>query len=255
MSYSLPKVFFTAAIATAAVLPTAESHGGQVFTYSTNAGTIRTFNDNAPLGDHVVGIRLTATTSVTLSSLGFIDIKDSPINNYNDWYHGSNPADTLHDNYQLGIWLNPTSGPATLLGTSVVTPTSVLINDFRYSPIKLPNTNTLTSITIPAGNDFTIAVLLPANPLDAWLIGATHTNSLYNPPFANGPFTVSGAGSGRSIDSSTLTMPTAFTGQGVYSIVNASTQLTPEAPEPASAIFLVGGSAAVLLMRRRRRVT
>ena len=69
-------------------------------------------------------MRLTTTTGITLKSLGFIDIKDNPINNYNDWYHGSNPADTLHAYYQLGIWRNPISGPSVLLGTATVTPTS-----------------------------------------------------------------------------------------------------------------------------------
>lgn len=231
-----------AALAVSAPM-TAHAALSEMYIFSNNASTVRTFDGNLA-GSKSVGIRLTAITDTTISSLGFIDIKDSPINNSNDWYHGANPADTIHGYYEMGIWRHPISGPTTFVGRTTVGPNSTLMGDFRYSGILDPVSLSQTTITILAGESFTIGVFLPASTPDAWLISNVHLNTT----------SVSGAGSGRVDASTSLIMPSSFDmtpGGGVYSIVNASSTLVP-VPEPASLGLLITGSAA-LLMRRRRR--
>jgi len=154
-------------------------------------------------GGQVVGAIFTAQTEQTFNSLGFIDV-------------GMNG---LVGSYEVGIWLASTQ---TLLASTWVTPASPLgvvspgiFEMFRYAPI--------STVTIPAGEQFVVAALLPNDPLDGWRINDIHVN-------ATG---IVGPGTGRF---TTLTpgsypypsqIPTDPFGSNVYSIANASSMIVP----------------------------
>jgi len=173
-------------------------------------------------GGQVAGSIFTAATAQTFNSLGFIDVNAS-----------GNPnagPDGLLGSYQVGIWLVSTQ---TLLASALVTPASPLgaFENFRYAPI--PTT------TIPAGQQFVIAALLPDNPLDAWLVNDAHTNSVG----------VTGAGGGRFEIGGTLSYPTQIAGS-VYSVANASDLVV--VPEPSTGLLGVAGLLGCAGWRRAR---
>jgi hypothetical protein len=192
-------------------------------TYGTNSGTTLTYQ-----GGEVVGVTYaTLGSPITFNSLGFIDIKANPTNNFNDWFG----PDGLLGTYQVGIWLTSTQ---TLLASTTVTPDSTLIGNFRYSPI--------AATTIPANTSFTIAALLPDNPIpDAWLMNSATINTS----------DITGGGIGRTLSSATLSFPT-VSDSVTYSIVNASTAVV--VPEPASTACVVLGLGCFAMFRHRRLI-
>ena len=107
---------------------------------------------------------------------------------------------------------------------------------FRYAPIP--------TVTIPAGEQFVIAALLPENPLDAWRINDIHANA----PGVVGP------GTGRF---TTLTpgypypnqIPTDPLGSNVWSIANASSTIVPE---PSTGLLLASALLGLAGWRRAR---
>ena len=122
-------------------------------------------------GGQIVGAIYTALTAQTFNSVGFIDL--------NNTTPQSGLADGLLGSYEVGIWLTSTQ---TLLASAVVTPTSPFIPTegfVHWAPIP--------TVTIPAGESFVVAALLPENPLDPWRINDIHVNSVG----------ISGAGTGR----------------------------------------------------------
>lgn len=172
-------------------------------------------------GDRVAGQEYTATTSVTLNSLGFIDL-----NNTNPVGGGSS-GDGLLGSYQVGIW-NATTEQ--LLASTTVTTDSTLINGYRYSPI--------AATTLTAGEHFIIGALLPANMQDPYLVNINNTDySAFSGPGAI--FVQLGATS--------LVFPTETpTDMGSMSagIVNASDAIVAPVPEPTSvALVSLGGLA------------
>jgi hypothetical protein len=171
-------------------------------------------------GGQVAGSIFTASTAQTFNSLGFIDVNAS-----------GNPnagPDGLLGSYQVGIWLVSTQ---TLLASALVTPASPLgaFENFRYAPI--PTT------TIPAGEQFVIAALLPDSPLDAWLINDVHTNSVG----------VVGSGAGRFEVGGTLSYPTQIS-SSVYSVANASNAVV--VPEPSTSLLVIAGLLGLTVRRR-----
>jgi len=193
----------------------------EVFTYGTTSNTVLTYQ-----GGEVVGVTYSTLGSpITFNSLGFIDIKANPINNFNDWFG----PDGLVGSYEVGIWLTSSQTP---LASTTVSSASTLIGNFRYSPI--------VATTIPANTGFTITALLPTGPIpDAWL---TNSVSINTPSF-------SGGGIGRTLSSATLAYPT-VADSVTYSIVNASTAVV--APEPTSTACVVLGLGCLGLFRHRR---
>ena len=204
-------------ISMAVVCGASAAHASSVY-ISTGAGTA-TFQ-----GGEVAGSIFTAATAQTFNALGFIDVNASCT---------LCGPDGLLGTYQVGIWLASTQ---TLLASTWVDPTSPLgaFDNFRWAPI--PTT------TIPAGQQFVIGALLPASPLDAWLINDAHSNSVG----------ITGAGTGRFELGGTLTYPTQI-GSSVYSVANARTEVVPE-PTAATLISLgLGGLAAFRRFERRSR--
>jgi hypothetical protein len=176
-------------------------------------------------GGRVVGSIFTASTTQTFNSVGFIDVNAS-----------GNPnagPDGLVSGYQVGIWLVSTQ---TLLASAWVTPTSPLgaFENFRYTQIP--------TVTIPAGQQFVVAALLPASPLDAWLVNDSHTNSVG----------IVGAGSGRFEIGGTIVYPTQI-GGAVYSVANASSAIPVPEPTAATLLSLSLGGLGVFGRYRRRR--
>lgn len=198
----------------------------EVFTYGTTSNTTLTYQ-----GGEVVGVNYaTLGSPITFNSLGFIDIKANPSNNFNDWFG----PDGLVGSYEVGIWLTSTQ---TLLASTTVDSGSTLIGNFRYSPI--------SATTIPANTGFTIAVLLPNGPIpDAWLTNSVTINS---PSF-------SGGGIGRTLSSATLSFPT-VADSVTYSIVNASTAVSTPEPTSTACIFLGLGCFAMFRHRRPTAAT
>jgi hypothetical protein len=175
-------------------------------------------------GGRVAGSLFTATTAQTFNSLGFIDLNtSSPLTGL---------PDGLHDSYQVGIWLVSTQ---TLLASAIVTPASPLIpaeGFFHWAPIP--------AVTIPAGEQFIIGALLPANPLDAWLSDDVHVNSVG----------ISGAGTGRFEIGGTLTYPSQTVSPfAVYSVANASSMIVPE---PSTGLLVASALLGLAGWRRAR---
>ena len=138
--------------------------GGKIFSYTGGSAT------NS--GGIVAGNTFTAFGGQTFNSLGFIDIG----------------SDGIAGSYQLRQW--DTSSQA-LLASTTVTPSSRLINGFRYSSVP--------ATTIPNGAQFTIGALLPVGPIaEAWMV---NTGLALGPGFG-------GAGTGQFVGSPTLAFPT-----------------------------------------------
>jgi hypothetical protein len=230
----LPKSFKRSTVCIAAAVLMALVGGAdtarastEVFVYNTIPETTRTFQ-----GGMVSGVTYkTLGSSITFNSLGFLDIMDNPPGN--DYHYYYNP-DGLHGSYEVGIWLN--SAPGTLLASTIVTPESPVIGNFRYAPI--------LATTIPANTDFTIAALLPETMPDAWLYNTQSINS------AN----IMGPGAGRvQSGATTLTYPTATgLGIGATAIVNASTAIVAPEPTSAALLLLAGGGFGILRRRQKR---
>jgi len=183
-------------------------------------------------GGGVVGVSYQATQDVTFNSLGVIDLNDNPTVYQTDLF-----SDGIHGSYQVGIWLNSTQ---TLLASTTVTPSSPLglNSNFRYAPIP--------ATTIPAGQSFTIGVLLPANPLDGYLQDYVSSNS-------SG---ISGPGAEAFTAGDTLTFPALQTTPGGPGggIANASTNVVAPEPTATTCLFLALGGLAMLRHRRRATV-
>lgn len=172
-------------------------------------------------GGRVAGNIFTAITPQTYNSLGFIDLNPSCL---------LCGADGLLGSYQVGIWLVSTQQ---LLASAWVTPSSPLGTpadggeQFRWTVIP--------TVTIPAGQDFLVAALLPATPLDPWLNSDAHVNGAG----------IVGPGFSRFEIATTLTYPTQVGLTGNYSIANANTIAIVPEPATASLILLsLGGLAA-----------
>lgn len=182
-------------------------------------------------GGMVAGSIFTASTAQTFNSVGFIDL--SPIDPINLPF----PGDGLLGSYQVGIWLVSTQ---TLLASAWVTPTSVPGTPFEGGP-SFRWTNIPTT-TIPAGEQFIVAALLPENPLDAWLIDDVHVNGTG----------VVGPGTGRFQVGNTLSYPSQTVSPfSVWSVANASSATV--VPEPTAAISILFGLTGIAMSRRSRR--
>ena len=189
---------------------------------------VQNFTTVSFAGGQTVGSILTATTAQTFHSLGFIDVNATTCN------AGTCTADGLLGSYQVGIWLASTQ---TLLASAWVQPSSPLGtfadggSQFRWASIP--------TVTIPAGQQFVIAALLPATPLDAFMVNPTYLDKTG----------ITGAGDGRFQAGGTLTYPTqAYL--GVYAVANASESYVPE---PTTAISLFFGLTGLAAFRRNRR--
>jgi hypothetical protein len=178
-------------------------------------------------GGRTVGSILTATTAKTFNSLGFVDVNPSCLQCGPDGLLGS---------YQVGIWLVSTQ---TLLASAWVQPSSPLgapmDGSFMFRWASIP------TVTIPAGQQFIIAALLPASPLDAYFINDVHVNDVG----------IVGPGTGRFEIGGTLSYPSQTVSPfAVYSVANASTLFLPEPTAATSILFGLTGLAA---FRRHRR--
>lgn len=163
-------------------------------------------------GGLMAGNSFTAPNGATFNSLGFIDLG----------------SDGIHDSYQVGLWDTNTQ---TLLASTTVTPSSTLINGFRYASI--PPT------TITPGESFTIAARLDSTQVDGWITNATLADGV--------GFT--GAGTGRFLGTNVaLAFPTSNDGV-TYAVANASDAIVPE---PAT-LGLASLAAGLLLFRRSRQ--
>jgi hypothetical protein len=181
-------------------------------------------------GGVVAGNIFTATTAQTYNSLGFIDLNPSCL---------LCGADGLLGSYEVGIWLVSTQQ---LLASAWVTPSSPLGTfadggyQFRWTVIP--------TVTIPAGQDFLVAALLPATPLDPWLDSDAHVNGAG----------IVGPGFSRFEVSTTLTYPTQVGVTGNYSIANANTVAIVPEPTTATLVLLsLGGLAAFRRYHRSGR--
>lgn len=145
----------------------------------------------------------------TINSLGFVDVG----------------SDGISGSYQVGLW----DASQTLLASTIVTPSSPLINGFRYAPI--------APVTLPNNSTFTIGALLPANPSDPWLeaqfltLGVGYT----------------GQGLGRFQSSGTLVFPGTLD-DTPYVVVNASDVVVPE----PGVLGVIGVALLAGRVRRRR---
>jgi hypothetical protein len=180
-------------------------------------------------GGMVAGCTFTTTQDVTFRSLGFIDVLTNPASY--DYY---NVPDVIHGSYQVGIWLNSTQQ---LLASTVVTPDSPLgqidafaYTQFRYAPIP--------ATTIPAGQSFTVAALLPETLLDPWLKSAYPVNLVG----------ITGPANGRYVAGGTLSFPDQI-GTFGWAIANASTATV--VPEPASTALVILAFGGFATLRRR----
>ena len=200
--------------------PARASTATEVYTPVAVSGTTVTFQ-----GGGVVGNTFHATQNVTFNSLGFIDVNTN-LSNFNFF----NNPDGLLGSYEVAIWLTSTQ---TLLASTTVTPSSPLAesSQFRYAPIP--------ATTILAGQDFTIGALLPANPLDGWLINAIAVDRTG----------ITGPGLGRFLSGGTLSFPTQDP-LAPWAIANASTAVVAPEPSTTASILLVLGGIA--MFRRRR---
>jgi hypothetical protein len=162
-------------------------------------------------GGKVVGVSFNSLGQ-TISSLGFYD-------------HG---GDGLAASYQLGLW----DSSQNLIATATVTPSSLLIGDFRYAPI-----TPVTIGTFALPQSFTIGALLPPVMNDIWLDGIL--------PILGVGYT--GAGTGRFEVSNSLVYPTNLDSSSYY-VVNAGPEV--QIPEP-NTIGLATGLLTAVAMRAR----
>lgn len=180
-------------------------------------------------GGRTVGTLLTATTAQTFNSLGFIDVNPN--------YPGClTCVDGLLGSYQVGIWLVSTQE---LLASAWVQPSSPhgvsFDGSLAFSWASIP------TVTIPAGQQFIIGALLPANPLDAFLIDAVHVNNVG----------ITDPGRGRFENGGTLSYPSQIVSPfATYSAANASSSYLPE---PTTAVSILIGLTGLSAYRRNRR--
>jgi hypothetical protein len=125
--------------------------------------TTQSYTTESFQGGQTLSFHLHATQDITFNSLGFIDANDNPAVDY----HYFTAGDGIHDDYLVELLLTSTQQ---LLASATVTPSSPLgqYSSFRYAPIP--------ATTIQAGQDFTVAVVLPSTLLDPWLMDVTNTN-------------------------------------------------------------------------------
>jgi PEP-CTERM motif-containing protein len=181
-------------------------------------------------GGQIVGAIFTAQTAQTFNSLGFIDL--------NNTTPQSGLPDGLLASYEVGIWNATTQ---TLLATTLVTPASPLVFDggvmFHYAPIP--------AVTIPAGQQFVVAALLPVTPLDPWRINDIHVNTPGITGPGTGRFTTYTPGSYPYPNQ----IPTDPLGSNVWSIANASSTIVPE---PSTGLLLASALLGLAGWRRAR---
>lgn len=185
-------------------------------------------------GGQVAGSVFQAVNTVTFHSLGFIDLNDS--------FPTLGGPDGIHDSYQVGLWDYTTH---VLLASATVTPTSPLgsnFSQFRYAHI--------SPVTVTAGQYFIVGALLPANPLDAWLINGVNVDST--------DFT--GPGAGRYLAGTTLSYPTdptsfeSFPLAGTpYAIANTSTEVVPEVSSGSMVFIALSLGCLGMYWHRHRR--
>lgn len=144
-------------------------------------------------------------------ALGFVDVGE----------------DGLSGSYLVGLW----DSSAQLVSSAWVGPTSTLADGFRWTNI--------TPVTLGPGT-FTIAALLPENPLDAWL------DDLDGTILASG---LTGAGFGQYASSGVLAFP-GTTDSSIYAVANARGQMVM--PEPGTAGAMAGLMGLSLVRRRKR---
>jgi len=171
--------------------------------------TTQSYTTESFQGGQTLSFTLHATQDVTFNSLGFIDANDDP----NVDYHYFTAGDGLHDSYLVELL----SSTQQLLASATVTPSSPLgqFSPFRYAPIP--------ATTISAGQNFSVAVVLPDTLLDPWLNGVTNSNQFG----LSGPVT--------------------------NAFANASTAVV--APEPTATAFLFLALGGLAMRRRRRTAT
>jgi hypothetical protein len=163
-------------------------------------------------GGIVAGSSFNVPNGATFNSLGFIDVG----------------LDGLADSYQVGLWNTATQQ---LLASTTVTPSSPLINGFRYAPIPF--------VTVLPGTSVTVGALLHSTQLDGWITNAAVTDG----------FNFTGPGFGRFFgNNAVLTFPSSADGV-TYVVANASDQVVA----PAPATLGLAGIGGVLLLRRGRR--
>jgi hypothetical protein len=164
-------------------------------------------------GGIVAGITFTSFGTPNISALGFFDYGD----------------DGITGSYPVGLW-DSTSPTPVLLASAVVTPSSPLINSFRWVGI--------SPLTLINGETYTLGAFLPPGSSDVWLDPAS---AILGAGFVNGAGQYqTGAGS--------LVYPS--TSEAVYTnyiLVNAD-DIT--VPEPASLSALLAG---LFLIRRPKR--
>jgi hypothetical protein len=164
-------------------------------------------------GGKVVGITLTSFGQ-TISSLGVYD-----------------SGDGLSTSYTVGLW----DSGQNLVASTVVTPGSPLVGDFRYE-----NITPVTIGTFVSPQSFTIGVLLPGTMPDIWLDQATLTLGAGYAGFGTGQYTTSGS----------LVFPATVDTGNAYYVVNAGGPV--QVPEPGMLGLLGAGLAVVLVMRCKR---
>lgn len=188
---------------------------------------VQNYSSASFAGGQTAGSILTATTAQTFNSLGFIDVNPSCLQCGPDGLLGS---------YQVGIWLVSSQA---LLASAWVTPSSPLgtIVDGGYSF----RWASIPTVTISAGEQFIMGALLPASPLDAFLVNPTYVNKVGITDPGRGRFEIGG----------TLSYPSQIVSPfATWAVANASDMIVPE---PTTAVLLSLGVCGVAMVRRQRR--